>query len=370
MALTTGGERVFKITELKRVGSGATVDYQPTGVVFEWTASNHSIPRGAWAMPVKQRTTRKDYPGSEEPSEQVLGWNYEPFTLSGQWDDRYMGADAAVNTWRAFEQMTQRGAMVRIDFETITITGLITGFVPEYKRASLIGYSFMFSPHFRVRGQSVRTAVPGRKGRLVQDPRNAVNKARQGLEAMKAANALATSANLSRVQGALTTDIYTDVLGDLQEAESYMAKAENVVEGQILSATGTDVANAFGRLAQLMAQAKRTSGAILTRFSSVSALDMSLTSACAVLDFETWRRGICASARAMVLISEGARQEAQARAVAQVKKLHRARQGESLYAISTTYYGTPHRWRLIAERNGLTGLVLAGGELLVIPEVV
>jgi hypothetical protein len=44
------------------------------------------------------------------------------------------------------------------------------------------------------------------------------------------------------------------------------------------------------------------------------------------------------------------------------------RQGESLYAISRKFYGTPHAWRLIYDRNHLTSVTLTGDEILIIPE--
>jgi nucleoid-associated protein YgaU len=49
------------------------------------------------------------------------------------------------------------------------------------------------------------------------------------------------------------------------------------------------------------------------------------------------------------------------------RALYRPRAGESLYAISNQFYGTPHQWRQIAEVNGLYGMTLTGEELLTIP---
>lgn len=86
------------------------------GAEFEWTPENRALPLGAWELPVVQRSVRHEYPGATEPSEQVLGPAYEPMTLSGVWDDRYMGAGAALEEWRDFEAMVKRGNRVRLSF--------------------------------------------------------------------------------------------------------------------------------------------------------------------------------------------------------------------------------------------------------------
>jgi nucleoid-associated protein YgaU len=71
----------------------------------------------------------------------------------------------------------------------------------------------------------------------------------------------------------------------------------------------------------------------------------------------------------MVVTVERARQDLAFRARPKPKRLHRVRQGESLYSISTLYYGTPHQWRELAKVNHLNSIILAGGELLEIPEL-
>jgi hypothetical protein len=259
--VTKGQAKVFSVVELRKVGgaSGRT-SLQPTGVSFAWSADDHAIPRGPWVFGVKQRTVREDYPGSENPSEQILGWNYEPFTLTGVWDDRYGGENFALNTWLGFEALTKRGNPVRLSFERVTITGVITSVQFSYKRADLIEYQFTVSPHFRTPDETVLDLSPDRKDRLMTDPRETVQLARRGLADVQAAQALATAENLSQVQGALSTTAYQDAQLAIEQANAWITSAENVVEGQLF--VPNEAANAFGRIAQLMANTRDTSDAL------------------------------------------------------------------------------------------------------------
>jgi hypothetical protein len=143
-------DKVFTITEMKRVSSsGGASAFTPSGVSFEWTADEHNIPANSWAMPIAMRTSRTDLPGAEEPVEQILGWNFEPFTCTGVWDDRYMGAGAAFDTFKEFELLVKRGNLVRFEFERVTMHGIITGFTPDYKRRTR---SAIRSPSRRITG--------------------------------------------------------------------------------------------------------------------------------------------------------------------------------------------------------------------------
>lgn len=366
--VTRGADKAFTITELRRVGSGAgTSGLVPTGVKFVWTASTHSIPTPAWSFGVEQRTARDDYPGAEEPVEQVLGWNYAPFTLSGVWDDRYGGEDFALSTWQEFELLIKRGNPVRLDFEQVSITGLIKGCEFTYKRRDLIGYKFTFSPHQRIEKETV-LAEPAGGFRATMDPRTVAKLARAKLEALQAAQALATAANLSVVQGALAdADMFRDLTADLDSISAAIGSVENIVNEQIFKFESA--ANAFLRATQILASVKTTCATALTRIRAVGATTaLGVQTATALLDFDTWNRGLGAQLREMIVTADDSQKQLNARSQPAVRNLHRARANESLYTISNHYYGTPHRWREISERNGLTALVLDGGELLVIPD--
>lgn len=360
-----GASKAFTITELKRVSVGATAALLPTGVQFVWTRETFSAPKGAWQFQVKQRTIREDYPGAEEPVEQILGWNYEPFTLQGCWDDKYGGPGFALGTWQDFELLVKRGNPIRLEFQSVSITGIITGANFSYKRRDYIEYSFTFSPHFRTPKETVK-AHPGLL-RPTLDPKTVAKLARAQLEALLAAQALARAQNLSRVQSILSSDIFRNITEDLDKIASEIDKVDNIVNEQITSAQ--NAANAFLRAVQIFASIKSMAATTLTRIQHMqSTVQLGVQTAVTTLDFEVWHRSLGARLRDLIVGSDDAQKQLRPRAQPSIKRLHRAKEHESLYAISAHYYGTPHRWREILQRNGLTKVVLAGGELLVIPE--
>lgn len=352
-----GAERVFKIVE--------------TGVSdplsFTWSAKEYSAPRGTLPFGVKQRTVREDYPGGETPVEQVLGWNYTPFTLSGVWDDRYAGEGFALFTLKEFEKLVQRGNLCLIQFEQQSFYGILTDANFTYKRKDYIGYSFTVSPHYREKGQTVVTKTEAAK-RATEDPKTAVAQARKALEDLQAAQTEATADNLSMVQTVLKTSVFSDVNAFLDEISSKFEELDDIVDNQILVAE--EAAAAFSRAAQILSTIRTKAQETLTALYGVaSTTDLGVDTVRETLDFEVWVRGLRATSWDLVVAAYDAERNLNARAMTPVKRLHRARKGESLYAISNQYYGTPFYWPQILERNNLTDLTLAGGELLIIPEV-
>ena len=358
-----GSARVFTVTELIKVGDSL----QPSGTEFKFSTENFAAPRGPWNYAIKLRTVRRDLPGSEEPVEQVLGWNYQPFTLAGVWDDRHGGKDFAFNTRVAFENMVKRGRTVRLQMEEIAVEGLITDLVINRRRKDLVGYSFTFSPHKRTGKDTVR-ADASPSVRVTTDPRTSVKKARKALEELQAAQAAARAASLSAVQQKLSTGLFAELNSDIDEMAVLITSAENTVENEILKVE--EATNALNRGAQTMASAKTAVHTILNRTRSVAAATaLASNTIMDNLQFESWLRGLNASARRLAITAGLAQQDFALRAEAKPRRLHRVRPGETLYTISTRYYGTPHQWRAIQIRNRLASLILQGGELLEIPEL-
>lgn len=367
LSITTGANnkgaaRVFEITELLRVGESLS----PTGEKFVFSTDNFAMPRGPWVYGIKLRTVRRDLPGSEEPVEQVLGWNYTPFTIQGVWDDRHGGADYAMTTRRAFEALVKRGRPIRLMTEELAIMGMITDLQITRIRKDLIGYAFTFSPHARYEKETVRQdASPSLK--VTSDPRTSVKKARSGLEAVQAEQARARDANGSAVQQKLKTGVFAEIDDHLSDLAELIGQAENTVEKEILKAE--DAANALNRGAQIMASVKTVVFSLLNRTRSIAAtVDFASETIVDTMNFESWQRGVSASARMLAVTCGLAENDFKLRAQPKPKRLHRTRPGETLYAISTRYYGTPHQWRKILKHNRLSSIILEGGELLEIPE--
>lgn len=359
-----GATRMLTITELERVGT----TLQPTGVEFRFSRENFSAPRGPQQFSLSLRTVRTELPGAEEPIEQVLGWNYNPFTVTGVWDDRHAGSGYAEQTRRDFENMVKRGNPIRYQFEQISFTGLITNLTINYLRQDRQGYTFTVSPHFRYEGETVRTD-PNPRRKVVNDPRTSVALARAELERLKIEQANARWQSNSKVQSLLKSTLFTDINNAIDTVETGITSAENTVEKEILQ-PGQDAVNALNRGAQTMASVKTALSSVLSTTRSIaSGANMATSSLVESLKFEKWLRGVSAGARSSVVASEQSRQDFAFRARPKPKRLHRVRQGESLYQISTRYYGTPHHWRDLLIANRLSSIVLQGGELLEIPEI-
>jgi hypothetical protein len=285
-----GALRVLAISELSRVGNSL----QPTGVEFKFGRENFSGPRGPQNFGVQLRTSRQDLPGGEEPVEQVLGWNYTPFTVTGVWDDRYAGSGYAEQTRRDFEEMVKRGNPVRYQFEQIAFVGLITNLNINYRRQDQQGYSFTISPHFRHQGETVRAnANPRRK--IVYDPKQSVAKARAAMDALAAAQKLAQLKNASLVQSKLKNSIFSDINDGLDDVETSIKSAENTVTNEVLK-PGQDAANALNRGAQAMNSAKTAISVVLNGTRQIAAsTHMATSSLVDNLKFETWHRAFLAT---------------------------------------------------------------------------
>jgi nucleoid-associated protein YgaU len=340
----------------------------PSGTEFKFAKENFSAPRGPQAFGLQLRTARQDLPGSEEPVEQVLGWNYTPFTVSGVWDDRYAGTGYAEQTRRDFEDMVKRGNLIKYQFEQLSIRGLITQFNLNWKRADMIGYSFTISPHYRYKGETVRVDA-NKAVKVTLDPKTAVSKARQALELLKADQDLAGIRANAQVQQLLKSSIFSSINSGLDTIESGVSRAENTVQNEILK-PGQDAANALNRGAQAMGSVKTAVSSLLsTSRGIVASVHMSTSSLVENLKFETWSRALSADALLLAGVADDSATQMALRAQPKPKRLHRVRQGESLYQISSLYYGTPFHWRDILLANNLNTIVLTGGELLTIPDV-
>jgi len=368
------GSKVFIIEEQAPLGGQAP----PGGLQrFEWTAAKRSIPKGSWTFGGHQRTVRTDYPGANDPTEQVLGPNFTPFTLTGTWDDRYnpkaptdpdksgpenrasVGGYATEEMAR-FEAMCMRGNPVRITFQRITVQGVITDWDFEFRRDWDIDYSFTVSPHHR---------QPGGFFALKRSPRAVLNAKQLRSEVgdeISAALALHERVPYLRLSGTTTADaeVYLD------EWEAGLDAIDTAIEQRNLTLE-TDPASALLRLAAAFLGLSTTAQNLidlLRPLDSTEALDFD-DQAISVLDFDAWARGLMFQSRRVVVFGQRAAAQLRQRAHPNAIALYRPQEGEHLYSVSNRFFGTPFNWRIIQERNGLISTSLTGEELLIIPEV-
>lgn len=375
--------RDFVIEEIAAIGGAI-----PAGgfAKFVWTAKNRNIPFKPWNFGVELRTVRTDYPGADDPTEQVLGPNFTPFTLNGVWDDKYnpqsrldpnnaddlailrapvgslarlaLGGYAELEQL-AFENMVRRGNPVRITFEQLTIQGLITGVEFSYEKEWRIGYSFTFSPHHR---------QPGGAFSISRSPRTVLNSTQLRNEANDIVNT-ALEVHTRVPVNRLTGNLFNAADTLLEEWVTQIAGIDLSIEKRQLNPEQEANASLL-RLAANFFSLSTTAVNLISLLESLDSTEaMDFEAGIGQLDYDVWARGLQDVARAMVVSSQRASSELQQRAQPNALALYSPQAGESLYSISNRFYRTPHNWRLIATRNGLNSLILAGTELLVIPEV-
>lgn len=330
------GTRAFKITELG--GNKLT---------FVWDAKHHSAPRGSWKGGLKQRTNREDYVGSLVPSEQVLGGSYKPFTLSGVWDDRHNGIGYAWREFNLFNALVLRGNKCRFEFEELQFEGLITEWDFEYTRKNYIGYSFTVSAHTRDEVEAFEGPVD------FQTPVEYVAQI-SGIEMTR------SSLPLEKTLDDDLRDYLADINGHIKTAQNLIDTRFKQVEGTI---------DATNRLAHVLTNVKNTARSVLTRTASLQS-DTGLTynTAKSALDFEAYRHTLNLQARQMAYAAMRGEYRLKRMVKPNIRAIYVPYEGESFYSVSQKFYGTPHAWRLITERNGIQYYPFRGTETLVIPE--
>lgn len=347
--------RQFVITELvSEVSDPSASATTAAPVKFTWDAKGHSVPAEGWEFGGQLRTVREDYPGNEsEPVEQVLGSNFTPFTLKGVWDDKWNVVGFADDTWKSFEDLCRRGRPCQFQLEQILVVGLITDWKFHYRRYSRVEYQFTVSPHKRVTGTEPPPAV-------VQAPADHLKSMQQKAAAVRDAHSAMPAQALA---GTLASDMDAAVNNVLTSVSVVASSIDNRYRV-------TTAVNGALRVVQAIL-AVRTVASLLARSAqAVDYTDLAYETPTGVMAFDVWRKGLNVAALQMAWDADQAARELQRTVSADALALYQPRAGESLYAISNLYFGTPLRWRDIAARNYLTQLVLDGTELLIIPSFV
>lgn len=357
-----GVRGIFVIQEFRQLG-GVTSE-APDGERFEWTADgdpanvnggSHAIPKRPWSLPGKLRTVRTDYPGAKKASAQVLGPMRGSSTLEGRWDDRYNFDGYAVAEKRRFEEMCERGNPVRIQYDAEVFECLIVDWTCEYHRTDYIRYSFTVDNYGRPEDGSLTDRSPTTVPSAPQafDDANVLAQIMLAEHARAPASAIkgASKFNVDTALKSLTVNMnkLADVLDTRSGALKPIGEFKRVAT--MFRAVGGDAANVIAKLTTARADT-----------------ELGVKNAMAVLDFEAWSRGMRSESRALIGRSRKAAGDMEERGAPKAVGFYRPRAGESLYAISRRFYGTPHSWRLIADRNGLSSLRLDGTERLIIPE--
>lgn len=325
---------------------------------FEWSADRRSAPLQPWSGGVKQRTARTDYPGGDFPTEQVLGPNFKPFSLSGKWLDKYNGERFALDTFEAFLALVRRGNMVQVSFKSMTFIGIITDFDWDYRREYDIGYTFTVSPH-RQPGADELAKPPS--ATVTRDANTLAKEIEEKINLMLEVEDSKPSTQLAGEISPLSTEQVQAMLDASREFNDVVSQRVLVTDADAVLSVRRAVASGDLVIGRAQTKINEASG-----LKSDTAL--MYQTAMGVLDFETWNRGLASQARLIVFDSFEARQQLDEQDEPNVIALYKPFRGESLYSVSNRFYGTPDNWRLIKRRNRLASSTLTGSELLAIPE--
>lgn len=358
---------VFVITELPSAGDPAVADL---GERFEWTADSkpsapfdgmrgggaRACPLKPWHMGTEHHTVRTDYPNAIKPSEQMLGPRKKPQVFKGYWDDRYNGHGYAEAELARFEAMVDRGNGIRWQYGTQVFEGVITSFDPEWRAAWRIEYEFTVSVHGRA-GATDPTRVPI----TPPDTSTSLDNFDLAVQAMLDADDLAPR---HAIAGSLADDVTEILTATVDNRETLAA----TIDQRDLAPPEQPI-DAFTRIATQFRTGRDTAFSLLARLEQVRAdSDMATQTAMSVLDFEDWIRSLRWSARIAMGAALTGDRAATERAEPDARRLYRPQTGEHLYAISRKFYGTPHGWKLIYDRNALASFTMDGTEMLIIPE--
>lgn len=318
----------------------------------------YAAPQGNWSTALTLRTKRTDYPGVSRPSEQVLGAAYEPFTLTGMWDDRYNSAGYAMTTWGQMEEVVKRGNLCRFQYLDVVYHGIITSINTEYVGNWRINYTLTVSPHYK-------DVDPGSIQIQTNDQ---VMTTASVYDAVDFATATLQSMNNQRPEARIPGATLLAVDSAISRVDQARATIAFSLDTTELNPIANPIAQ-WNKFASQFVESQVAAELVITNTSPLRAdIDIISPSAVVMLSFESWMRSVRAAARLVRYHARVSVKEMRKRFKPRAARLYRPFEGESIFAISNKFYGTPTAWRLIAERNRLSYYDLTGDEILVIPE--
>lgn len=318
----------------------------------------YAAPQGTWDNELAMRIKRTDYPGVSRPSVQILGSNHEDFSLSGMWDDRYNYAGFAKETWRALERLIQSGNLCRFQYDDIVYHGTITKLNTQVELASRIMYTITVSPHYKdvdpgsVQRQADKAVL------TVGDVYNRLDQSVANLQV----------ANQDRIDARFTASVLASVDRSISRIDQSRATVGLSIDVGKLNPLETPITQ-WNKFASQFVEAQVANEELLTVMAPVRAdLDIISPSAVVMLSFESWSRTVKSAARAARYAAMVSVKEMRKRFKPKAATLYRPYAGESIFAISNKFYGTPTQWRIIADRNGINYYEFTGDEILAIPD--
>lgn len=348
---------VFTIVELRPTGQAERFDWtSATSPVKGTRGGARAAPLGPWTMGVTQHLVRTDYPGARVPSHQVLGARRKPFTIHGHWQDKYNFPGYAEETQQRFEEMVERGHVVRFQMGRHVLEGIVEDYEPEVVGSWLINYSFTVSVNRRAGKQQLQRSPLG--------PLNTVER----FNDVDLAVAALQEANASIPKGTLTGSTAADVALALANATAARSGLAGTLDQLGVHVPELPTAQ-FPRIATQFRTVGAGAQQVVDALTEVrSDVEVAYQTAKSVIDFELWSRSMRFFGRLLIGRCADGAADTEERASPNAERLYRPSEGESLYKIARKMLGKAEAWRQIADRNGLSTFVMTGDEVLIIPE--
>lgn len=343
----------FTIVELERTQQGTYVDGAKR---FDWTVDNRALPRNSWDLGTELKKSR-DENAAGDPDIQVLAVFDSDWSVEGEWSDRFGGEGFANRQREEIDALMRRASRCRFTLDTIVSDGLIDKLEIRYRLPWRIGYKLTVTPF----GKPEKRQEKQERSKTLSSPAQMYNKITSLIATI---NTLATAAPsaITKLDTRLAVlSIGADLAKKAETIGGVLATRVLVTEQRAqnnLERTAGAFRALAAKAAELPALFAATSASSLN--ASSSPLSESISSG--------WLRELGGNGRLVQTTALEAAAALTLRAKGATRALYRPRSGESLMAISTQFYGTPHQWRMLAEVNGLVGMTLTGEELLTIPD--
>ncbi len=350
------------ITELAQAGDS----FRDGAVQFKWTGPEHSSAQGNLELWLKVNTSRREIPGGNQVVEHVMAATWQPFTLNGEWDDKWANRSLingivrtgsfAKTMYEEFSRFVARKPTVRLQIGILSLVGVITDFRPTYVRDTKFLWSITFSPHVN------ETTSESKAGPRPAEKQSITKWASDTDEMVVRINDLTDGISST----ALKTERSDAMVDTLLEMNDAMDRIQRISSSD-LSSDATNKLLLMASTFRRMRGAGLQIGLALKRITSE--LDIAYDDALWSVRHAAYLHDSITESWALAGLSLRAEKDMRERARAKPRAIHYPKRGESLERISVKYYGTPDNAMMIFKFNRLDSLVFDGTEELIIPEL-
>lgn len=351
--------------------------------INELTGDKRSVRLMGWCLPkkplrlaVKQRAKTKWNPGSPMATQQPLGPELPPTTVNGHWEERYI-ADLTID-WATldgapiktlqelhdlFEDICRKGQTVEVGWQAQARRGLLTEFVPEWRRADELDWSMTFTWY------GLAETVPGMVGSVQIDTGTLATDWTDELRDL-IAKAKAPFDTIQEYADAVDRQVrkVTTAISEIAAAAESMVDAVTSPLATLRSVMGI-----MDTVRQEARTLKETVEATLSERIMSPLLPASIATGATVdeprrVKMELWRRTLSDKARTLSAkaVMDSAEMERQLKPL--TVAVFKAGAETDYRDVSLKYYETADDWRALALFNGHSTPNPPEGDLVVVPQ--